>query len=324
MFIFCSQNEYVIVVFLKNIFYIYPYNYFNPLFFISKTYFMRLTKPLFWLVTLIWFALGIWWYISSNCTSCNLPSTAQVETPIISSNFPSFSVSDGNWNVQSANNLRFGKSGNMPVIGADITSLMDSLVLYAKENSTKKITVTGHYDPDEKNGTTFDNLGLARADELKKILISKGVNPSNILTDSRLDAVLSFSPADTLVGGITMAISTKALGLFDPRTVYFNTGKNTLNVDAELKDYLAKATAYLKEHTNKNLIVTGYTDNVGDPTKNVTLSANRAAFVKAELIKQGMTDGSIEIEGKGMANPIADNNTAEGKAKNRRVTIQLK
>jgi OmpA-OmpF porin, OOP family len=285
---------------------------------------MRLTKPLLWLVTLIWFALGIWWYSTSNCTSCNSPSTAQVETPTISSNLPGFSVSDGNWNVQSSKNLRFGKSGSTPVLGADITSLMDSLVLYAKANPTKKITVTGHYDPDEKNGTSFDNLGLARADELKKILIDKGINASNILTDSKLDAVLSFSPADTLVGGITMAISTKSAGLFDPRTVYFNTGKNTLNVDAELKDYLAKATAYLKEHSDKKLMITGHTDNVGDPARNVTLSANRAAFVKSELVKQGMIDASIETEGKGMADPIADNNTADGKAKNRRVTIQLK
>jgi OmpA-OmpF porin, OOP family len=285
---------------------------------------MRLTKPLFWLVTLIWFALSIWWYSRSNCSNCNSPSVAQVETPTTSLNLPGFSVSDGNWNVQSANNLRFGKSGNTPVLGADITTLMDSLVVYAKANPTKKITVTGHYDPDEKNKTLFDNLGLARADAIKKILISKGINASNILTDSRLDAVLSFSPADTLVGGITIAISTKPMGLFDPRTVYFNTGKNTLNVDAELKDYLAKAAAYLKEHTDKKLMVTGHTDNVGDPARNVTLSANRAAFVKDELVKQGMIDASIETEGKGMADPIADNNTADGKAKNRRVTIQLK
>jgi OmpA-OmpF porin, OOP family len=285
---------------------------------------MRLTKPLLWLLTLLWFALGIWWYSSSNCTNCATEASANITPSNIALNLPGFSVSDGNWNVQSANNLRFAKSGNMPVLGADITSLMDSLVLYAKANPTKKITVTGHYDPDEKNGTTFDNLGLARADELKKILVSKGLNPSNILTDSKLDAVLSFSPADTLVGGITMAIFTKPAGLFDPRTVYFNTGKNTLNVDAELKDYLAKATVYLKEHTDKKLMVTGHTDNVGDPVRNVTLSANRAAFVKSELVKQGMVDASIETEGKGMADPIADNNTADGKAKNRRVTIQLK
>jgi OmpA-OmpF porin, OOP family len=285
---------------------------------------MRLTKPLLWLLTLLWFALGIWWYSSSNCTNCVTETITNT-----ASNLPGFSVSDGNWNLQSSNNLRFGKSGNTPILGADITSLMDSLVLYAKANPSKKIIVTGHYTTDEKNGTAFDNLGFARADALKQILVSKGINATNIITESRLDAVLNFSPADTLVGGISMAfaneqIPTKPMGLFDPRTVYFNTGKNTLNVDAELKDYLAKATKYLKENTDKKLMVTGHTDNVGDPAKNVTLSANRAAFVKSELVKQGMEEASIETEGKGMADPIADNNTAKGKAKNRRVTIQLK
>ena len=284
---------------------------------------MRLTKPLLWLLTLIWFALGIWWYSNSNCSNCASENITNIETSI-PSNLPGFSVSDGNWNLQSTSNLRFAKSGSLPVLGKDITSLMDSLVRYSKANPTKKITITGHYDPDEKNATTFNNLGLARADELKKILVSKGLNASNILTDSRLDAVLSFSPADTLVGGITMAISTKPMGLFDPRTVYFNTGKNTLLVDAELKDYLAKATTYLKEHTDKKLMVIGYTDNVGNPASNIVLSANRAAFVKTELVKQGITAATIETEGKGMANSIADNNTADGKAKNRRVTIQLK
>ncbi len=283
---------------------------------------MRLTKPLLWLITLLWFALGIWWYSSSSCSNC------ATETGL-ASNLPGFSITDGNWNLSSTNNLRFGKSGSTPVLGEDITALMDSVVLHAKANPTKKIVITGHYTVDERNNTTFYNLGLARADALKKIVVSKGLNASNILVESRLDDVLIFFPSDTLVGGISMVFENermplKPLGLFDPRTVYFNTGKNTLNVDAELKDYLAKATAYLKDNTDKKLMVTGYTDNVGNPEKNVTLSANRAAFVKAELVKQGMTAESIETEGKGMADPIADNNTVDGKAKNRRVTIQLK
>jgi OmpA-OmpF porin, OOP family len=291
---------------------------------------MRLSKPLLWLLTLIWFALGIWWYSNSACSTCNTPDVAD---PIasVSASAP-FDVTDGNWNLHANNTLRFGKSGNAPVLGADMPILLDSLAIYLKANPTKKITVTGQYSSTEQNGTSFANLGLARADEIKKILVGKGINAQNVLTESKLNDAVTFSPADTLVGGIDMAFYSgtvplepaKPAGLFDPRTVYFNTGKNSLNVDAELKDYLVKATAYLKENTGKKLMVTGYTDNVGDPAKNVTLSANRAIFVKSELVKQGMTAESIDTEGKGMADPIADNNTADGKAKNRRVTIQLK
>jgi OmpA-OmpF porin, OOP family len=298
---------------------------------------MRLTKPLLWLITLLWFALGIWWYSSSSCTSCAAGTTASTETPSNLSNLPGFSVSDGAWNISSKNNLRFGKSGFNPVLGTDITTVMDSLVSYGKAHPNKKITVTGYYNATETNTSTFENLGLARAEELKKVLVSKGLKASNIFAESKKDESLIYSPIDTLVGGISMMImdtvplQPKLIAkekvkedLFAPRTVYFKTGENSLNVDADLKDYLEKANQYLKTHSSKTLLVTGHTDNVGDPARNVTLSANRAMFVKTELTKQGIAAASISTQGKGMADPIADNNTAEGKAKNRRVTIQIK
>ena len=70
-------------------------------------------------------------------------------------------------------------------------------------------------------------------------------------------------------------------------------------------------------------MITGYTDNVGDADKNIQLSAARAAFVKAELVKKGINESQMETTGKGMAEPVADNATADGKAKNRRVTIAI-
>jgi OmpA-OmpF porin, OOP family len=287
---------------------------------------MRLSKPLFWLLTLLWFAAGIWWYSTSICTTCATTPAANVAN----TNLPGFAVADSSWNLSTADNLRFGKSANAPVLGTVMPSILDSLSVYAKNHPNKTITVTGHYTADEKNATTFQNLGLARADELKKLLIAKGVNEKNIFTESKMDDVLTFNPADTLVGGITMVINSANTpvaavkeDLFQPRTIYFNTSQSTLKVDAALKDYLQKANAYLQTHPDKKLIVTGHTDNVGKPEVNVELSAGRAAFVKAQLTKQGIANDRMQSSGKGMTEPIADNNTADGKAKNRRVTIQL-
>ncbi len=289
---------------------------------------MQLSKPLFWLLTVLWFAAGAWWYSTSECSSC--ASTKEAPPSVsVQKKLPTFSVTDGNWNLSSSNNLRFGKSENVPVLDADIAKLIDSLALYAKKNPSKTITVTGHYTADEKNGTNFANLGMARAEEIKKILISKGIADKNILTNAKLDDTLSFSPADTLVGGITMLINDNAItdkpleDLFEPRNVYFNTGKNSLNINADLKNYLEKANKYLQTHTDKKLMVIGHTDNVGDANKNMELSANRAAFVKEALAKEGTPSSRIESAGKGQTAPIADNNTAEGKAKNRRVSIQI-
>jgi OmpA-OmpF porin, OOP family len=288
---------------------------------------MRLTKPLFWLLTALWFAAGMWWFKNSDCSSCTpvLPPPQLIPT----ANAPGFSVSDSNWNLASNDNLRFGKSGSAPVLRADITQTLDSLVLYAKNNPSKKITITGFYKSDEKNTSSFENLGLARADALKKILINKGVAEPAIDTKSQMDESVFINSADTVIGGISMAFKNNAAAaapkddLFEPHTVYFNTGQNVLTVDAGLKNYLEKAKAYLSNHADKKLLVTGHTDNTGDPAKNITLSAGRAAFVKSELIKQGISADRIESVGKGMTDPIADNTTTEGKAKNRRVTIQL-
>jgi OmpA-OmpF porin, OOP family len=289
---------------------------------------MRLSKPLFWLITLLWFVAGTWWY--GSCSKCSTCADAALPTPpAVAQTFPGFAVADSGWNLSTADNLRFGKSGSVPVLGTDIYKTLDSLSVYAKEHPNKTITVTGHYKADEANSSSFENLGLARADEMKKWLVSKGVSENNITTQSRLDDGLVFNAADTLIGGISMVINNGAApaplkeDLFAPRTVYFNTGKNTLNVDAELKNYLQQANTYLQSHPDKKLLVTGYTDNVGDPDKNKQLSAGRAAFVKSELVKQGLTNERMESSGKGMAEPAADNTTAEGRAKNRRVTIQL-
>jgi OmpA-OmpF porin, OOP family len=204
-----------------------------------------------------------------------------------------------------------------------ITAL-DSLILYSTNHPNKNITVTGHYKANEKNSTSFENLGLARAEELKKWLMNKGVADKNIFTRSQLDETLVFNPADTLVGGISMAFSnTVADDLFEPRTVYFNTGKNTLPVDTAFTNYIEKVKTWLQNHTDKKLLVTGYTDNAGDADKNMQLSVNRAAFVKNELSRMGISSEQIESSGKGINEPAADNTSEEGKAKNRRVTIQL-
>jgi OmpA-OmpF porin, OOP family len=285
---------------------------------------MRLTKPMFWLITLLWFAASIWWYSSySHCSSC-AASSSVLSTMAL----PGFSVADSSWKVSSSYNLRFGKSGSVPVLGSNMVATLDSLTNYVKDHPNKTVTVTGHYKADEINSTGFENLGLARADELKKWLMNKGVPEKNILAQSQVDGGLVFSPADTLVGGISMIIKTIVPEpikdtLFEPHTVYFNTSQNTLPVDTVFTNYIKKAKGYLQTHTDKKLLIVGHTDNVGDATANVQLSASRAAFVKSELVKQGISAAKMESSGKGMDDPIADNTTEEGRAKNRRVTIQL-
>lgn len=79
----------------------------------------------------------------------------------------------------------------------------------------------------------------------------------------------------------------------------------------------------LKNDPGLKLYVDGYTDNTGKPEKNQVLSENRAGSVKKYLTGKGIEETRIMSTGHGAADPVADNKTAAGRARNRRVVLKL-
>jgi outer membrane protein OmpA-like peptidoglycan-associated protein len=81
---------------------------------------------------------------------------------------------------------------------------------------------------------------------------------------------------------------------------------------------------YLENNPDEGLLVTGHADISGARALNMTLSEKRAAFFKNYLVQNGIDADKITTSFKGPDDPIADNNTAEGRAKNRRAVVIIK
>jgi outer membrane protein OmpA-like peptidoglycan-associated protein len=101
--------------------------------------------------------------------------------------------------------------------------------------------------------------------------------------------------------------------------VLFEFGKHTLKPEAREK--LAKVSGILLSFPGLTLEVDGYTDNVGSDEFNQTLSEERADAVRDYLVSQGVPSSSITTKGFGKNNPIASNDTSEGRQENRRVEL---
>ncbi len=101
--------------------------------------------------------------------------------------------------------------------------------------------------------------------------------------------------------------------------VLFATARYDLKQDTQLK--LARIAGIFLAHPDLKVQVEGYTDNVGSEAYNQKLSEQRANTVQSFLIQQGLSPQNVSAIGYGMANPVADNSTADGRKQNRRVEI---
>jgi len=99
----------------------------------------------------------------------------------------------------------------------------------------------------------------------------------------------------------------------------FDTGKSDLRPEG--REDLAKLSGILLNYPSLRLSIEGHTDNSGSAEFNQTLSEQRANAVRSYLVSQGLDASSLTAQGVGEHNPVADNNTDEGRQKNRRVEI---
>ena len=104
--------------------------------------------------------------------------------------------------------------------------------------------------------------------------------------------------------------------------VNFDTGKSIIR--DESKPIIEQVVQMMKSNPDLKLSIEGHTDNVGNPASNKTLSEERAKSVATAVVSQGIAVERLSSSGHGQDKPISENNTEEGRAKNRRVEIVKK
>jgi outer membrane protein OmpA-like peptidoglycan-associated protein len=103
--------------------------------------------------------------------------------------------------------------------------------------------------------------------------------------------------------------------------IFFDINKYDLKPESRVE--LDKLTQLLKENPTLHVQINGHTDNAGNPSDNLTLSNNRAKAVVNYLISNGIAAERLSSKGFGETQPVAGNNTEEGRAKNRRTEMKV-
>ena len=126
------------------------------------------------------------------------------------------------------------------------------------------------------------------------------------------------APAPAAAKAPAPVVATKVTYAAD---AFFDFDKAVLKPEgkAKLDDLVGK----VKDINLEVIIGVGHTDSVGSDAYNQKLSVKRSEAVKAYLVSKGIEKNRVYTEGKGEKQPVADNKTAEGRAKNRRVEIEV-
>jgi outer membrane protein OmpA-like peptidoglycan-associated protein len=284
--------------------------------------------------------LGTFLYIKFCCECCEkIPaddSSKTVQTTVSEPSFVPFVLNGPGIEYQTNDNLKFLKNSAMLImpVSDSITMGIEKLKIFLTANPKQKITITGFATSEEKNSTTFENLGLARANDVKNFFVSKGLSENQLNTKGEIIDIWK-SNADTLLGpaDYTFADTTAATDEWtvlkdkinaDPLILHFNTNKSReilTDLQKQKVTDIAKYTEHVKEAV---VLVVGHSDNVGNRDANIVLAQKRADFSKKYLSKNSIDSARIETQSKGPDEPIGDNNTTEGKASNRRTVITIK
>lgn len=261
------------------------------------------------LLSAIWILGGSWWY-NKNYASAWCAETATPPPAIIEK------VKDP---------LMFEWSNPTTKTYDKFPGFKSSILAGNKDGQI--LEITGRYFEGEKSPAGYANMGLARAEEIRKLF------PTVPDTRIRMKAEMVTERDGVRKEEFTSAgfnwlaapkEAPKVIETANSALIYFDFRATRKKVNKEVDDYLKKVSARLTADGNtEKVVITGHTDNKGEDASNQALGLRRAKTVRDILIRYGVKANRITTKTMGESQPVESNDTDAGRALNRRAEVRI-
>lgn len=196
--------------------------------------------------------------------------------------------------------------------------------LLAGKSEDNIFEITGKYFKGESAPEGFANMGVARAEEIRKLfpeLPNERIRLKSALVDD-VDGMEAnpFSNASFKWVAAPEKLA-PVVEIGNQALIYFDNNSTVGKIDPKVEEYLVKLAEILK-NSEETVSITGHTDSKGEPEVNYELGLSRAKAIQKMLLKLGVPAEKITIASKGETEPASTNETEAGMAGNRRTVIQ--
>jgi len=253
---------------------------------------------------------------------------------------PPFAVTGEGFDYRASAGFRFRRGDYRLLLpaGDSVDLGVEQLKAHFAARPGQLLEITGYGAPEEGNPSVFPTLGYARAFQVKNYFLERGFPAAALRVCGKVSASCS-AAGDSLAGAVAFRIlaaeaaapgadsagaeALKAELNARPLTLRFGSGAAEILLTPEEREKMAALAAFLDREAEALLRVTGHTDNTGGREENLRLGLERAEFIKAYLVANGLAPARIVAASRGPDEPVAGNGTPEGRSQNRRTVIVI-
>jgi len=262
------------------------------------------------LIILLWLLLGFFYWKCKNAC-CDVPAAPAVieEAQTISSIVP----------IKKLTPIKFQCSDDKAETEPEWIAFRDSLINNLSDDDI--LEIKGLNFKNENNSTSND-LGMRRAQNVLRLL-GDGLDKSRMRVNAGTKGDSCMTEEMNNLIAFRYARNTAKVKEVDDKTlIYFPYGSNKKLDDEEVEAYLDDVAERVIASGERVMII-GHTDDDGSEGFNMRLGSRRALAIEDYLIRKGVNLTKVITKSKGEKEPIADNSTEEGRAKNRRTELKI-